>query len=157
MIRKNFFNNLKKKNKIFVIAEAGSNHMQDINRVYKLIDIASRSGADAIKFQTFKADEIATKNKKYNLIKNKFKKYSSNLHSFYKKFEMPESFYKKIIKYCKKKNIIFLTSVFGFESLNLIQKYSPAIKIASFEYNYYELLNEIIKKKLPVIVSTGCF
>ena len=67
-----------------MIAEAGSNHMQNLKRAFKLIDIASNSGADAIKFQTFTADEIATKNKKYNIIKNKFKKYSSNLHSFTK-------------------------------------------------------------------------
>ena len=56
-----------------MIAEAGSNHMQNLKRAFKLIDIASNSGADAIKFQTFTADEIATKNKKYNIIKNKFK------------------------------------------------------------------------------------
>ena len=86
-----------------MIAEAGSNHMQNLKRAFKLIDIASNSGADAIKFQTFTADEIATKNKKYNIIKNKFKKYSSNLHSFYKKYEMPKAFYKKIINYCKKR------------------------------------------------------
>lgn len=156
MVKKNFFKSLKKNNKTFIIAEAGSNHMQDISRAYKLIDIASRSGADAIKFQTYSADEIATTNKKYNIIKNKFKKYSSNLHSFYKKFEMPKSFYKKIIKYCNKKKIIFLTSVFGLDSFNFIKKHSPVLKIASFEYNYYELINEIIKNKLPFIVSTGC-
>ena len=104
---KNIFSNLKNNNKTFIIAEAGSNHLQDINRAYRLIDIASRSGADAIKFQTFQASEIATKNKKYNIIKNKFKKYSSNLYDFYKKFEMPKSFYKKILKYCKKKKLFF--------------------------------------------------
>jgi N,N'-diacetyllegionaminate synthase len=156
MVKKNFFKSLKKNNKTFIIAEAGSNHMQNISRAYKLIDIASRAGADAIKFQTYTADEIATTNKKYNIIKNKFKKYSSNLHSFYKKFEMPKSFYKKIIKHCNKKKIIFLTSVFGLDSFNFIKKHSPILKIASFEYNYYELLNEIIKNKLPFIVSTGC-
>ena len=85
MIKNNFFSNLKKNTKTFVIAEAGSNHMQDLTKAYKLIDIASRAGADAIKFQTFNANEIATTNKKYNKLKNKFKKYSSNLHSFYKK------------------------------------------------------------------------
>ena len=155
-MRKNFFKNLILNNKIFIIAEAGSNHMRDIRRAYKLIDIASRSGADAIKFQTYTADEIATTNKRYNTIKNSFRKYSTNLHSFYKKFQMPKSFYKSIIKYCKKKNIIFLTSVFGFDSFNFIKRNSPIIKIASFEHNYYELINEIIKNKLPVIISTGC-
>ncbi len=155
MIKKNFFKKLKLNNRTFVIAEAGSNHMQNLKRAFKLIDIASNSGADAIKFQTFTADEIATKNKKYNIIKNKFKKYSSNLHSFYKKYEMPKVFYKKIINYCKKRKIIFLTSVFGFESFNFVKKNSPIIKISSFEHNYYELLNEVIKNKIPLIISTG--
>jgi len=153
---KNIFSNLKNNKKTFIIAEAGSNHLQDINRAYRLIDIASRSGADAIKFQTFQASEIATKNKKYNILKNKFKKYSSNLYDFYQKFEMPKSFYKKILKYCKKKKIIFLTSVFGFDSFNFIKMHSPIIKIASFEFNYVELLSEIIANKKPILISTGC-
>ncbi len=156
MIKNNFFSNLKKNIKTFVIAEAGSNHMQDLKKAYNLIDIASRSGADAIKFQTFNANEIATTNKKYNKLKNKFKKYSSNLHSFYKKFEMPKSFYKKILRYCKKKKIIFLTSVFGFDSFNFIKNRSHLIKIASFEFNYLELLNEIILNNKPILISTGC-
>ena len=55
---------LNKFNKTFIIAEAGSNHLRSFSRVKKLINIASKSGADAIKFQSFTADEIATKNKK---------------------------------------------------------------------------------------------
>ena len=155
MINKNL-NNLRNNNKTFVIAEAGSNHLQDLKRAYELVDIAKRSGADAIKFQSFTADEIATKNFKFNKIKNKFKKFSNNLYDFYKKFELPEEFNFKISKYCKKKNILFLTSVFGKESLLLSYNLSSIIKIASFEANYYELFDDIIKLKKPIIVSTGC-
>ncbi len=155
MINKNL-NNLRNNRKTFVIAEAGSNHLQDLKRAFELVDIAKRSGADAIKFQSFTANEIATKNFKFNKINNKFKKFSNNLHDFYKKFELPEEFNLKISKYCKKKKILFLTSVFGKESLGLSHKLSPIIKIASFEANYYELFDEVIKLKKPIIVSTGC-
>ena len=155
MIIKNL-NHLRNSSKTFVIAEAGSNHLQDLKRAFELVDIAKRSGADAIKFQSFTADEIATKNFKFNKIKNKFKKFSNNLFDFYKKFELPEEFNLKISQYCKKKKILFLTSVFGKKSLNLSHKLSSIIKIASFEANYYELFDDLIKLKKPIIISTGC-
>ena len=144
------------KKKVFIIAEAGSTHNKSISRAKKLIDIASDSGADAIKFQSFFAEEIATKNKKYNAIKNKFKKYSSNLFDFYKKLELPKSFYKEILKHCKRKKLIFLTSAFGFKSFNLIKNIVPIYKLSSFEINYYELIDEMIKKNKQIIFSTGC-
>ena len=156
MNKNSFLEKIKKQNKTYIIAEAGSNHMQNLRRAYKLIDIAARSGADAIKFQTYQADEIATKNNKYNKIKNKFKSYSSDLNTFYKKFELPQDFYEKIILYCKKKKILFLTSVFGLESFNFIKNKCPIIKISSFEFNYTELLSKIIQSKKPILISTGC-
>ena len=99
MAQNKFFNKLKKSEKVFIIAEAGSNHLKDLNRAYKLIDIAKSAGADAVKFQSFTADEIAVNNLLYNKIKNKFKKYSNNLYDFYKKFELPEKFNLKLYNY----------------------------------------------------------
>ena len=156
MLNKNIFQKLNNSDKVFVIAEAGSNHLKNLNRAYKLVDIAKKSGADAVKFQSFTANEIAVKNFKYNKIKNKFKKFSDNLYDFYKKFELPENFNLKLYNYCKKKNIIFMTSVFGEESLDISKKYCPIIKIASFESNYFELFDKLIKIKKPLIISTGC-
>ena len=156
MLNKNIFQKLNNSDKVFVIAEAGSNHLKNLSRAYKLVDIAKKSGADAVKFQSFTANEIAVKNFKYNKIKNKFKKFSDNLHDFYKKFELPENFNLKLYNYCRKKNIIFMTSVFGEQSLNISKKYSTIIKIASFESNYFELFDKLIKLKKPLIISTGC-
>lgn len=151
MIKKNFFSELKKKKKVFIIAEIGSGHLGKINRAFKLIDIASKSGVDAIKFQTFKAEEMATLNSKYN----KIEKYPYNLFSRWKDLEFPFKYYKKVINYCKKKKIIFMTSVFGTESLNFTNKFNSIIKITSFDLNYFELLDEAIKSKKPILVSTG--
>ena len=151
---KNYYK--KTNNRVFVIAEAGSNHLKNLKRAYRLIDIAKKAGADAVKFQSFQADEIATKNLRYNKIDNRFKKYGKNLYEFYKKFELPENFYEKIINYCNKKRIIFLTSVFGFDSYAKIKKYCNIIKIASFESNYFELINQLVNDKKYIIISTGC-
>jgi sialic acid synthase SpsE len=156
MLNKDILNKIKNSNKVFIIAEAGSNHLRSLNRAYKLIDIAKDAGADAIKFQSFTADEIATTNDKYNKINKKFRRYSDNLHSFYKKFELPKNFNIKLFKYCKKRKIIFLTSVFGEDSLNLTKSFNPIIKIASFESNFFELFEKIIKLRKPMIISTGC-
>ncbi|MDA7452096.1 N-acetylneuraminate synthase family protein [Candidatus Pelagibacter ubique] len=155
-LNKNYFYHLKKKKKVFIIAEAGSNHEGSLIRAYKLVDIAKKAGADAVKFQSFVADEIATKNEKYNRINKKFKKYGKNLHDFYKKFQLPSSFNKKIHDYCKKKKIIFMSSVFGDESLKITSKLNPVFKVASFEANYFELLDKLTNKKKFIIVSTGC-
>ena len=156
MTNKDILNKIKKNNKVFIIAEAGSNHLRNLKRAYKLIDIAKEAGADAVKFQSFTADEIATKNIKYNKINKKFKSFSDNLYSFYKKYELPKDFNIKLFEYCKEKKIIFLTSVFGEDSLNLTKSFNPIIKIASFESNFFELFDKLIKLKKPIIISTGC-
>ena len=156
MLRKNYFQKLKNSNKVFVIAEAGSNHLKNLKRAYKLIDIAKNAGADAVKFQSFTANEIAVNNLKYNKIKNKFKKFSKNLYDFYKRYELPPEYNLKLYNYCQKKKIHFMTSIFGNDSLKISKNLSSVIKIASFEANYFELLNELIKIKKHIIISTGC-
>lgn len=155
-LNNNFFDLLKKQNRVFVIAEAGSNHNGKLSKAYKLVDIAKKAGADAVKFQSFIADEIATKNEKYNQINKKFRKYSKNLYEFYKKFQLPVSFNKKIHDYCKKKKIIFMSSVFGETSLKITSRLNPVFKVASFEANYFELLDKLVNKKKLIIISTGC-
>jgi len=147
----NFFNNYKNKNKVFIIAEIGNGHLNNLKRIYKLINIASLAGADAIKFQIFSADEVATTNKKYN----KIKKYPYNLYERWKKMELHRDYFKKILKYCKKRKIIFMCSVFGLKSLEITKKFNSIIKITSFDLNYFELLDEAVKLKKPILLSTG--
>ena len=96
----NYFNNNFKigKNiigkKTFIIAEAGSNHNGDLNQAFRLIDIASTSGADAVKFQLFKAEDFLEK--------------SSKNYKFLQKYEFKKEWLERLIKYCKKKkNFIF--------------------------------------------------
>lgn len=128
--------------KTFIIAEAGSNHNGDIKQAIKLIDIAANSGADAVKFQLFKAENFIEK--------------SSKNFKFLQKYEFQNKWLKKLIKHCKKKNIIFLASPFNKDAVDVLIKAGvKAFKIASTETLNLDLVNYISKKKLPLFVSTG--
>ena len=96
--------------KVFVIAEAGVNHNGSIKIAKKLIDVASNAGADAVKFQTFKAKNLATKNsKKASYQKNINSK--ENQFDMLKRLELNKKMHLQLIKHCKKKNKIFIISV----------------------------------------------
>ncbi len=145
-----------KKNKTIIIAEIGVNHNGDINLAKKLIDVAKKSGADFVKFQTFKTENLVCKNTKatqyqrHNLGKN------TSQFNFLKKLELSENDYKKIIQYCKKKNITFLSSPFDLESLNLLFRLKIFnIKVASGEINNYIFLKNLAKKAKKIFISSG--
>jgi N,N'-diacetyllegionaminate synthase len=142
--------------KTFIIAEAGVNHNGLLKKALKLIDAAVAARADAIKFQTFKAENIATKfapKAKYQ--KNEFFK-KENQFQMLKKLELTRGMHLKCIQYCKKKKIIFISSAFDEDSLNFLKKINIKIfKVPSAEINntpYLELLGKFKKK---VILSTG--
>ena len=127
--------------KIFIIAEAGSNHNGSFKNVIKLIDIAKKSGADAVKFQLYKSENLL---KKKSDIKN------------LKKYEFNRSWITKTRNYCKKKNIILLFSAFDLEAIDIIKKNNlAAIKIGSSELTNLKLVYKAAKTGLPLIISTG--
>ncbi len=129
-------------NKTFIIAEAGSNHNGDIKQALKLIDIAANSGADAVKFQLFKAENFIEK--------------TSKNFKYLQKYEFQDNWLKKLVKHCKKKNILFLASPFNKNAVDTLVKAGvKAFKIASTETLNLNLVNYIAKKKLPLFVSTG--
>ena len=125
----------------FIIAEAGSNHDGEIEKVKKLIDIAADAGVDAVKFQAFKADKLFNTEE---IVKN------------LKKIEFKEDWYQEIFEYAHSKGIILLFSVFDEKSVDILSNYDmSAYKIASYELLHFPLLEEIIKKNKPIILSTG--
>mgnify|MGYP001323471145 CR=1 FL=1 len=144
-----------KKNKIIIIAEAGGNHNGSIQKAFKLIDIAKKSGADYVKFQTFTAETLVSKNApKANYQKKNVKKISH--FKMIQNLEMDESMHSKIYKYCKKKKIKFLSSIFSIESLYLLKNFNvDFIKIPSGEITNLPLLEAVGKTKKKVILSTG--
>ena len=145
-----------KSKKVFIIAEAGVNHNGSIVIAKKLIDVASNAGADAVKFQTFKAESLATKNAKKAMYQKKTTNNNESQLDMLKKLEMNIEMHKKLISYCKKKKIIFLSSPFDHESIELLKNLGLEIlKIPSGEVTNLPYLKHIGKLNKKIILSTG--
>lgn len=141
-----------KSKKTYIIAEAGSNHDGNYDQALKLIDIAVNAGADAVKFQIFKANKLYHKKSG----KIEFMGNDLEIYDFLKSMELPIDWIPKLNDYCKEKKIDFLFSIFDLELINEIKNYDiKAIKIASPELNYIQLFEECAKLDKKIIFSTG--
>jgi len=143
-------------NKTFIIAEAGVNHNGSIKKALKLIRIAKQCGADAIKFQTFKAENLTTD----YAPKAEYQKYKSAKKEtqiqMLKKLEFTDAMHKACIKECKKKKIIFISSAFDIEGLCYLNKFKPSyFKVPSGEIINVPYLEVLAKIKKKIILSTG--
>ena len=139
---------------IFIIAEAGVNHNGSIEVAKKLIDVASSSGADAVKFQTFNTENLVSK----NAPKADYQENDQNETQFdmLKKFELNKEMHLDLINYCKIKNIIFLSSPFDIQSIRLLDELGLEIfKIPSGEITNLPFLREVGKLNKKIIISTG--
>ena len=123
-----------------------------------MVDVAKKAGADAIKFQSFKTENIILKNapkSKYHLDTTGSNKKLS-WYDLLKTQEMSEKMHFVLKKYCKKKNIIFLSTPYDKESVDLLMKLKiDAFKIASTDNQNYPLLEYIARKNKPIILSTA--
>ena len=141
---------------VFIIAEAGVNHNGSIELAKKLIDVASSAGADAVKFQTFKATNIVTKNlEKANYQKNKNDPAESQFNMI-KKLELSKEAHIELINYCSEKKIKFLSSPFDLSSIELLNDLGLEIfKIPSGEIINLPYLRSLGKLNKKIILSTG--
>jgi len=141
---------------VFIIAEAGVNHNGKIDLAYKLIDVASNSGADAVKFQTFKTENLVSKNAPKAAYQKNSTNQSESQFSMLKKLELDFSVHKKLITYCNKKDIVFLSTPFDHESIDLLNELNLQIfKIPSGEITNLTYLRHIGTLGKEVILSTG--
>lgn len=142
---------------VFIIAEAGVNHNGRLDLALKLVDAATEADADAVKFQTFKAEQVVMESGKMAdyQIKNTGKKESQI--EMLKKLELKEKFYKSIIKRCQDRGIIFLSTPHGgFESVDFLQTLGiPAFKFGSGDLTNLPVLQYAAKFKKPMILGTG--
>lgn len=143
-------------NKVFIIAEAGVNHNGDLKIAKRLVDEAAKAGVDAVKFQTFKAENIVCK----NAAKADYQKATTNAEQsqfeMLKKLELTEAMHKQLIEYCKEKGILFLSTPFDLESIDyLAQTGMEIMKIPSGEITNYPYLRKIAQTGKRVILSTG--
>lgn len=153
MIKFNF-EKIKKNRAPFFIAEAGVNHEGSIKDAKRLIDAAKSGGADAIKFQTYKANKIASKNSPYYWdLKEEKTKSQFELFSKFDTFD--EKHYKILYSYCKKKKIEFMSTPFDIDAVNFLNPFLNVFKISSSDITNFPLIDEIRKKRKPIILSTG--
>ena len=130
---------------VFIIAEAGINHNGSLDLAKKMIDAAKSCGADAVKFQTFRTEDLVVKDKN-----------TDSHFRMLKKLELNEKEFESLNSYCKNKNIIFLSTPFDSKSAEFLYKLRiPAFKIASGELTNLPLLRQIALYNKPIILSTG--
>jgi N-acetylneuraminate synthase/N,N'-diacetyllegionaminate synthase len=138
----------------FVVAEAGVNHNGDIQLAKKLVDVAKDAGADAVKFQTWKTEEIVT----LHVPKPKYQKTSegNSQYEMLKKLELSDEDFKQLAEYARSVGIIFLSTPEGEACTNFIDELGvPAFKIGSADLTNHPHLAYVAKKRKPVILSTG--
>lgn len=141
---------------VYIIAEAGVNHNGDIEIAKKLVDVAKECGADAIKFQTFRAEESTSAFAEKAEYQKQNEPVDESQLDMIKKLELPFESFREIKNYCVKKNIDFISTPDGIDSLNcLIDLDVPLIKIGSTEVTNYSFLKLIAGTGKPIILSTG--
>ena len=141
---------------VFIIAEAGVNHNGSMDLAKNLIDVAVESGADAVKFQTFKAKNLVSKNAQ----KADYQKQTTDIEEsqflMIKKLELDINAHQELIAYCNSKNILFLSTPFDHDSVDLLSNLGLEIfKIPSGEITNLPYLRKIGSLNKKVILSTG--
>ncbi|MCH9644431.1 MAG: N-acetylneuraminate synthase [Gammaproteobacteria bacterium] len=141
----------------YVIAEAGVNHNGDEKLAFELVDIAVNAGADAVKFQTFVAEEVAIEGAPKAKYQLKMSNHSETQQEMLKKLELSHDSHERLLAYCKGNNIDFLSTAFDINSLRFLDQQLDLsrLKVPSGEITNGPLLLEFAKTKKPLILSTG--
>ena len=142
---------------LYFIADIAANHDGDINRAFKLIEIAKEAGADAAKFQNFKAKDIVSR-KGFESIGGQLSHQSSWKKSVYEIYEDTSLSYdwtSKLKEKCDEVEIEYFTSAYDFESVDHVDPYLNIYKIGSGDISWLEIIEYIAKKNKPVLLATG--
>jgi len=144
------------KNKTFIIAEAGVNHNGSIEIAKKLIDVACSAGADAVKFQTFITENCMIRDAAKADYQKELTEPNETQFEMIQKLELNEDAHHELLNYCEKKDIIFLSTPFDHDSIDLLNKFGLEIfKIPSGEITNLPYLRQIGKSNKKIIMSTG--
>lgn len=153
------YERLSNKEHTFVIAEAGSNWKcgtfeEDLAQAKKLIKIASKAKANAVKFQTFKSNLLYAYDagKSDYLSKNGIDQTVNDMFDY---LTMPNEMIPELAKTCKQENILFMSTPFSVDDAIAIEPYVDVHKIASYEINHVRLVEYLARTEKPIIVSTG--
>ena len=141
---------------VFIIAEAGVNHNGSIEIAKKLIDVASLAGADAVKFQTFKTENLVCKIAQKAEYQKSTTDRNESQFDMIKKLELDVGAHRELISYCKEKNIMFLSTPFDLDSVEMLNNLGLKIfKIPSGEITNLPYLRKIGALNKEIILSTG--
>ena len=141
---------------VFIIAEAGVNHNGDIELAKKLIEVAKDAGADAVKFQTFKTEEIIIPDAPKSTYHFETTGLTGTWFDLLKTQELDREAHKILIGHCKKIGIMFLSTPYDEESADMLEELGlPAFKIASTDANNIPFLQYLASRKIPLILSTA--
>lgn len=140
----------------FIIAEAGVNHNGDIDMAQKLVDSALQAGVNAVKFQTFRTDEIILKSVEKAPYQKKTTNERKTQYEMLKELELSYGETRMIRDYCREKGILFLSTPFDQMSLKELGKLDlPAIKIAATDLTNIQYVRQVAKVGKPIILSAG--
>lgn len=142
--------------RVFIIAEAGVNHNGSLEIAKALVDAASQAGADAVKFQTFKASNLVSKSAQKADYQKKTTGVAETQHAMLEKLELNELAHQSIIEHCRNKKILFLSTPFDAESIDMLESLGmPIYKIPSGEITNLPYLIRVGQLGKEIILSTG--
>ncbi|GJL79573.1 MAG: N-acetylneuraminate synthase [Nitrospinaceae bacterium] len=138
----------------FIVAEIGFNHNGDAALCRQMIEAAAENGADAVKLQTFTAEELYSKRFMANDPADP--KQEIPLYEFFKRSELKPAEYKELFEYAGELGIPLFSTPFDEGSLDMLVNLGmPAVKVASPDLTYLDFIRRVAKKNLPVVLSTG--
>jgi N,N'-diacetyllegionaminate synthase len=135
----------------FVIAEAGSNHNGDLEIAKELIDVAVDAGADAVKFQTFRAEDLYVEDSG----EVEYLDDDRTIYEIIESMEMPYEWIPELYDYCRQQDIYFMSTPFDERSAEELAEYVPAWKVASYTSSHHPFLRHLAGTDKPIIMSTG--
>ena len=135
----------------FVIAEAGSNHNGDIDIAKELIDVAADAGADAVKFQTFRAEDLYVEESG----EVEYLDDDRSIYEIIESMEMPYEWIPELHEYSHKRGVEFMSTPFDERSADELEEYVPAWKVASYTSSHIPFMEHLAGTEKPLIMSTG--
>lgn len=144
-------------NKVIIIAEAGVNHNGSLTKAKALIDVASKAGADFVKFQSFKANKLVSPDaQKADYQKKNIGDNDDNQFQMLRDLELSEEDHDELLDYCNQKNVAFFSTAFDVDGLSYLDSLGLNLfKVPSGEITNYPYLRKLAEIGKPVILSTG--